>query len=71
MENRQIRVAARVAGVPFWKIAQKIGISEPTLTRWLRVPLSTARETMIMNAIDELHEGGVNHAANATISEDQ
>ena len=54
MENNKIRVAARVAGVPFWKIAQKIGISEPTLTRWLRMPLSVERETMIMAAIGEL-----------------
>ena len=54
MENIKIRVAARVAGVPFWKIAQKIGISEPTLTRWLRVPLDADREALIMAAIDEL-----------------
>ena len=56
MENNKIRVAARVAGVPFWKIAQKIGISEPTLTRWLRVPLSSEREGIILTAIRELEE---------------
>ena len=54
MENRKIRIAARVAGVPFWKIARKIGISEPTLTRWLRVPLDADREALIMAAINEL-----------------
>lgn len=56
MENNKIRVAARVAGIPFWKIAQKIGISEPTLTRWLRVPLSSERESIILTAIRELEE---------------
>ena len=58
MENRKIRVAARVAGVPFWKIARKVGISEPTLTRWLRVPLDAEREAQIMAAIDELAKEG-------------
>ena len=56
MENNKIRVAARVAGVPFWKIAQKIGISEPTLTRWLRMPLSAEREGIILAAIKELEK---------------
>lgn len=56
MENKKIRVAARVAGVPFWKIAQKIGISEPTLTRWLRMPLSAEREEIILSAIKELEQ---------------
>ncbi len=54
MENKKVRNAARVAGVPFWKIARKIGISEPTLTRWLRVPLDADREALIMVAINEL-----------------
>lgn len=56
MENNKIRVAARVAGVPFWKIAQKIGISEPTLTRWLRMPLSAEREGIILAAIKGLEK---------------
>lgn len=51
MENVRVRRAARVAGVPLWKIAVAIGVSEPTLTRWLRVPLSCEREALIMDAI--------------------
>lgn len=54
MENNSVRVAARVAGIPFWRIAQKIGVSEPTLTRWLRMPLSAEREAIIMAAIEDL-----------------
>lgn len=57
LENNKIRIAARVANVPFWKIAQKIGISEPTLTRWLRMPLDTGREALIMAAIEDLSKG--------------
>ena len=54
MENVNVRYAARIAEVPFWKIANHLGISEATLTRWLRVPLSKEREDSVMSAIKEL-----------------
>ena len=57
MENEKIRKAARVAGVPLWKIAQYVGVSEPTLTRWLRTQLSEEREKAIMEAISKLESG--------------
>lgn len=53
-QNIQIRRAARVAGVPLWAVAASIGISEPTLMRWLRFPLSLEREVKILAAIDDL-----------------
>ena len=53
-ENQRVRSAARSAGVPHWKIAVAIGVSEPTLTRWLRVPLPADKEQRIMTAIKEL-----------------
>lgn len=55
-ENESVRRAARIAGVPLWKIAAKIGVSEPTLTRWLRVPLSQEREARVMAAIAALEQ---------------
>lgn len=58
MENMKIRRMARGAGVPLWAIAQAVGISEPTLTRWLRVPLSMDREQKIMEAISKLETEG-------------
>ena len=59
MENEKIRRTARAAGIPLWRIANLIGVSEPTLTRWLRTPLSTEREKIIMDAIAKA-ESGVN-----------
>lgn len=53
-ENQEVRRAARIAGVPLWRVAAAIGVSEPTLTRWLRVPLSEDRESRIMAAIAAL-----------------
>lgn len=53
-ENNHIRRAARIADVPLWAVAAEVGISEPTLMRWLRVPLPQDRENQVMAAIDHL-----------------
>ena len=55
-ENQSVRKAAKKAGVPLWKCALQMGISEPTLIRWLRVPLSQEKETRIMTAIAALEQ---------------
>lgn len=52
--NQGVRDSAHSAGVPFWKIAAAINISEPTLTRWLRFPLPAEKERRILDAIEEL-----------------
>ncbi len=54
--NENIRRAARIAGVPLWAIAVKLGVSEPTLTRWLRVQLSVEKEAKIRAAIAALEQ---------------
>ena len=56
-ENQSVRTAAKAAGVPLWKCALQMGISEPNLTRWLRVPPSKEKETRIMAAIAALEQG--------------
>lgn len=55
-ENQTVRRAARTAGIPLWRVAAAIGVSEPTLTRWLRVPLAGDREQRIMEAIATLEQ---------------
>ena len=57
--NQKIREEAKRKGVKCWQIAIHLGISEPTITRWLRIPLSTEREKTIMDAIEAIaKEGG-------------
>lgn len=56
MENREIRKMARVAGIPLWRVAAAIGISEPTLTRWLRFPLPADKENRVVEAISRLEK---------------
>lgn len=58
MTNENIRRAARAAGIPLWKIAVSLGISEPTLTRWLRLPLPADREERILRVIADIEKGG-------------
>lgn len=53
-QNENVRKAARVAGIPLWAVASRIQVSEPTLTRWMRVPLPADKEERILRAIEEL-----------------
>jgi len=53
-ENEKVRRAARVAGTPLWRVAAAVGISEPTLTRWLRTPLPQDKEQRLLAAIAAL-----------------
>lgn len=53
-ENNHIRRAARAADIPLWAVAAELGISEPTLIRWLRLPLAPEREQQVMAAIERL-----------------
>lgn len=51
MANREFRLFARGHGVPLWRLAQAVGVGEATLTRWLRVPLSTEREEQLREVV--------------------
>lgn len=51
MANREFRPFARGHGVPLWRLAQAVGVGEATLTRWLRVPLSTEREEQLREVV--------------------
>lgn len=52
--NRTIREVAKKKGVKLWQIAAHLGISEPTITRWMRSALSPEREKRILTAIEEI-----------------
>lgn len=52
--NQTIKETAKAAGIKLWEVAVHLGISEATITRWMRVPMSAEREKAIMQAIAEL-----------------
>ena len=67
--NRRIRREARAANVPLWKIARYLGISEPTMTRRMRVEMDPTAQEEILHVIrvlsDEQEEGVKINAQNA------
>lgn len=50
----EIKDAAKKAKLYQWEIALEIGVSEPTLVRWLRTPLPAEKEERILAAIEKL-----------------
>ena len=54
LSNRDLRKSAKDNGVALWQIADKLNISEPTMTRKLRRELSAAEKAKILYIIDEL-----------------
>ena len=53
-KNDDIRQFIRKSGLHQWMVAQHLGISEATFTRWLRTEMSSERKRMVMDAIQEL-----------------
>ncbi len=58
--NQEIREKAQMSHIALWQIAHHIGVSEPTMIRWLRIPLSAEREQRIMDAISALEKEAQN-----------
>ena len=56
--NERIKAEAHEVKVPLWKIATYIGVSEPTITRWMRFKLPQEKEQTIREAIALLSRGG-------------
>ena len=52
--NQDIRDYAAQKGVYFWEIAIQLGISEPTITRWMRVELLEDKRREIRQIIDKI-----------------
>lgn len=57
MSNQEIRETAKNKKVRLWQIADKLGISEPTMTRKLRHELTNKEKKRIIKIINELAEG--------------
>lgn len=54
MSNLDVRTIAKENGVRLWEIADKLGISEPTITRKLRRELPADEKKKILAVIDEI-----------------
>lgn len=54
MKNKDIREAAKAAGVKLWQIADKLGINDGNFSRKLRRELNTDEKENIFKIIAEL-----------------
>ena len=54
MTSNQIKQILKEKRIYQWEVAKALGITEFTLTRWLREDLPEDRATQILEAIDEL-----------------
>jgi len=54
MHNTEIREAIQRFGLKYWEVAERVGIADTTLTKWLRRELSDERRSQVLAAIDEL-----------------
>ena len=52
--DKNVRAAAKRAGVPLWKVADEIGVCEMTLQRRLRKVLPIEQETELIAIIEKL-----------------
>lgn len=64
-KNLDIRAKARGKGVYLYEVAAMLGISEPTIMRWLRSDLTDERKTEILDAIDRVAASRADNVATA------
>lgn len=55
--NEDLRRYAKMHGVYLWEIASEMLISEMTLMRWMRTPLSGNKRAAYINAVNKLSDG--------------
>lgn len=54
MGNMDLRRTAKAAKVPLWRVAEVLGISEPTMTRKLRRELPEKEKQQMFGIIEQL-----------------
>ena len=56
--NEELRKELRENHIPFWKLGEALGVSEQTVVRWFRTPLSAERKLKVNVAIYEISTRG-------------
>jgi len=54
--NKQIRDAAKEAGICLWQVAEKLGVNDGNFSRKLRRELPPAEREKVLNIIRELSQ---------------
>lgn len=56
--NSEVRRTLKEKHIALWELAMKIGISESTMIRWMRVEMDDARKELVNQAIKRIIKGG-------------
>ena len=56
MTNNDIRLKAAGAGVKLWEVAEQLGITEFTFSRWLRHEMPEEKKSQILTIIEEVEK---------------
>lgn len=56
MPNEDIREYMKVHNVFIWEVALAFNVSEMTIYRWLRKPLTTEKKKLLVDAINSIAE---------------
>lgn len=59
MTGKEIDKLLRISGMAKWQLASAIGVSEPTLYRWLRHELPADKKERLLTAIRDFSNGGL------------
>ncbi|MCL0312915.1 helix-turn-helix domain-containing protein [Apilactobacillus sp. TMW 2.2459] len=54
MANQDLRDKMLINRLPQWKVAEQIGVSEPTIYRWLRTDMDKSHKIIVDRAINDL-----------------
>lgn len=57
MTNNELRTAMRVKDMKQWQLADALGVSVPTLTRWFRHELTEDQAKKVKAAVDSFQKG--------------
>lgn len=55
-KNLDIRQCIKDSGLPYWVVADHLGITDATFSRWLRKELPEEKKQEILSAIDEIKQ---------------
>lgn len=58
MMNLEIRQKIKESRLRHYEVAQQMGMSEYTLSVWLRKELSNEKKSLLLRAIESLMQGG-------------
>lgn len=53
--NEKLRDMLKEYHIPFWKLGVALGVSEQTVVRWFRTPLTPERTFRVRMGIDKIY----------------